>query len=38
MHVHCLMLFTSDTMLVAGSSSTSSRHLVFFAEVFIILY
>ena len=36
MHVHCLMLFTSDTLLVAGSSSsTFSRHFVFFAEVFI---
>ena len=22
-HVHCLMLFTSDTLLVAGSSSTT---------------
>ena len=32
MHVHCLMLFT---LLVAGSSSTFSRHLVFFAEVII---
>ena len=31
MHVHCcLMLFT---LLVAGRSSTFSRHLVFFAEV-----
>ena len=33
MHVHCLMLFT---LLVAGSSSsTFSRHLVFFAEVIV---